>query len=159
MAFEFKPGIFKTTKYLPGHEAEIAPNMLVLVRTDGEFAPGSVLKPVRNEHNQWQFAMPGVKVPPASLRWGESLVKIPHEGFYRLRREFTFGETGRWLESAIVQLGYTAAADPILFIAQRRNPLAGNDLWFSDKGIKVELGDVDGLLEPLRWYQEPSKKQ
>ena len=46
---------------------------------------------------------------------------------------------------------------PILFIAQRRSPLLSNDLWFSDKGVKVPLADLDDLLEPLSWYQEPAQ--
>jgi hypothetical protein len=157
MAFEYEPGIYRTTKYLPGHEAEVAPNCLVLIRTDGEFAPASVLMPVKNENNQWKFRMPGVKIPAASLNWGDTLRKIPHEGFYRLKTEFTFGESGRYVPNTLVQLGYTREADPILFIAQRRNPLSSNHLFFSDKGVKVELDRVDDLLEPLAWYQEPSK--
>lgn len=151
----YQPGIYKTTKYLPGFEAQVAPNMLVLIRTDGEFAPASVLLPVSNQNNQWRFQMPGIKIPAASLNWAETLQKVPHEGFYRMRKEFTFGDQGRWLENAIVQLGYNRSADPILFIAQRRNPLVSNDLWFSDKGVKIELDDVDDMVEPLAWYQEP----
>ena len=155
MAQEFTPGIYKTTKYLPGHEAEIAPNLLVLIRTDGDFAPASVLLPVMNENNQWRFQMPGVKIPAASLNWYDTLEKIPHEGFYRLKKEFVFGDEGKWLENAVVQLGYTKAAEPILFIAQRRTPLVSNDLWFSDKGVKMELDGIDEWVEPLAWYQEP----
>ncbi len=158
MAFEYKPGIYKTTKFLPNHETDVQPGKLVLIRTDGEFAPASVLVPVRNENNQWQFQMPGIKIPTNSLNWGASLVKIPHEGFYRLLREMTFGDSGRWLKNAIVQLGYTNKAEPILFIAQRRSPLATNDLFFADKGVKVDLDDLDSLLEPLAWYQEPAKR-
>jgi hypothetical protein len=157
MAFDYKPGIYKTTKFLPGHESEIAPNMLVLIRTDGEFAPASVLKPVNNSNNQWQFQMPGIKIPANSLNWGSTLTKIPHEGFYRLLQEKTFEGGGKWLVNAIVQLGYTRAAEPILFIAQRRNPLSSNDLFFSDKGVKVEFDDLDEWIEPLAWYQEPGK--
>lgn len=157
MAFDYKPGIYKTTKYLPGHESEIQPDLLILIRTDGDFAPASVLKPVQNNNNQWQFQMPGIKVPPNSLNWGNSLIKLPHEGFYRLLKQKTFEGGGKWLVNAIVQLGYTRTAEPILFIAQRRNPLASNDLFFSDKGVKVELDDLDDWIEPLAWYQEPSK--
>ncbi|EDM77173.1 hypothetical protein PPSIR1_30861 [Plesiocystis pacifica SIR-1] len=157
MAFEYKPGIYQTTKYLPGNEAEIGPGELVLIRTDGEFAPASVLKPVSNRNNQWQFQMPGIKIPSASLNWGDTLVKLPHEGFYRLLKEMTFDGGGRWLVNAIVQLGYTRKAEPILFIAQRRNPLASNDLFFSDKGVKVELDGLMERIEPLAWYQEPNK--
>ncbi|MCA9683658.1 MAG: hypothetical protein KC431_29735 [Myxococcales bacterium] len=157
MAFEYKPGIYKTTKFLPGNEAEIGPGELVLIRTDGEFAPASVLKPVANRHNQWQFQMPGLKIPQNSLNWGDTLVKLPHEGFYRLLREMTFDGGGRWLVNAIVQLGYTRKGEPILFIAQRRSPLSSNDLYFSDKGVKVEMDGLDQLIEPLAWYQEPAK--
>lgn len=157
MAFQYQPGIYKTTKYLPGHEAQITPNQLVLIRTDGDFAPASVLLPVQNLNNQWRFQMPGVHIPPASLNWGQTLTKLPHEGFYRLTREFTFGDTGRWLRNAIVQLGYTRSAEPILFIAQRRAPLVANDLFFSDKGVKIDFDQLD-MIEPLAWYQEPDKK-
>jgi len=157
MAFAYEPGIYKSSEYLPGHEAQVGPDQLVLIRTDGEFAPASVLLPIRNENNQWRFQMPGIKIPPTSQSWGESLVKLRHEGFFRLTREFTFGESGKWIENAIVQLGYTKKAEPILFIAQRRNPITNNELWFSDKGVKIELGAVDTLLSPLAWFQEPEK--
>ena len=110
-----------------------------------------------NENNQWRFSMPGTKIPAASLNWFETLQKIPHEGFYRLTEEFTFGDEGKWLKNAIVQLGYTKAGEPILFIAQRRTPLVSNDLWFSDKGVKIELEQAESMLEPLAWYQEPEK--
>ena len=159
MAFVYEPGIFKTSQYLPGNEAQVGPDQLVLVRTDKEFAPASVLLPVNNVHNQWRFQMPGIKIPATSLSWGESLIKLPHEGFYRLRNEFTFGEKGKWIENAIVQLGYTRKAEPILFIAQRRAPLTNNELWFSDRGVKIELEQVDEMLEPLAWYQEPDKSK
>ncbi len=158
MAFEYQPGIYRTTKYLPGQEAQVGPDQLVLIRTDGEFAPASVLLPVSNTNNQWRFGMPGVKVPATSLNWGESLEKLPHEGFYRLKDEFTFGDKGKWIKNAIVQLGYTRKGEPILFIAQRRTPLTSNDLWFSDKGVKVELDQLDSMVEPLAWFQEPEKK-
>lgn len=157
MAFDYKPGIYKTTKFLPGYESTIAPNLLVLIRTDGEFAPASVLSPVSNRFNQWQFQMPGVKIPSNSLNWGSTLIKVPQEGFYRLLKEKTFDGGGKWLVNAIVQLGYTRGAEPILFIAQRRNPLTSNDLYFSDKGVKMELAELEGMIELMAWYQEPNK--
>jgi len=160
MAFTYEPGIYRTTKYLPGHEAQVGPDSLILIRTDGEFAPASVLLPVSNTHNQWRFQMPGVKIPATSLNWGETLVKLKHEGFYRLKDEFQFGDKGKWIKNAIVQLGYTRKAEPILFIAQRRTPLTSNELWFSDKGVKIEEEqyNLDDMIEPLAWYQEPEKK-
>ncbi len=159
MAAEFERGIFKTTKFLPGHEADVRPDSLILIRTDAEFAPASVLLPIRNEYNQWRFGMPGIHIPPASLNWRETLIKIPHEGFYRMRKEFTFGDQGRYVPNTLVQLGYTKDADPILFIAQRRNPQTANNLFFSEKGVKISLEQAAELLEPLVWFQEPPKEQ
>lgn len=159
MAIDIKPGIYKTTKYMPGQEADVGPNLMVLIRTDAEFAPASVLKPVRNEHNQWNFSMPGFKVPASSMNWLSTLKKLPHEGFYRLKEEHRFGDGGYYAPNAIVQLGYTPGGDPILFIARRRSPIVSNDLWFSDKGVKVDLGLVDRLLEPLAWLQEKANSE
>ena len=76
MAIELEPGIYRTTEYLPGHEAQIGPEQLVLIRTDGEFAPASVLLPVNNIHNQWRFQMPGMNVPETSKSLSESVVKL-----------------------------------------------------------------------------------
>ena len=58
-----------------------------------------------------------------------------------------------------MQLGYSRKAEPILFIAQRRTPLTNNELWFSEKGVKVDFDQLDELIEPLAWYQEPEKKK
>ncbi len=158
MAFDFAPGIYRATEYLPGHEAQVGPDQLVLIRTDGEFAPASVLLPSKNVNNQWRFQMPGFKIPPTAVSWAKSLDKLTHEGFYRLKEEFRFGESGRWVENAIVQLGYSRKAEPILFIAQRRSPTEHNDLWFSDRGVRITPEQVRSLLEPLAWYQEPERK-
>ena len=52
--------------YILGHETHVLarPDKIFgRFRTDGEFAPASVLKPVANKHNQWQFQMPGIKIP------------------------------------------------------------------------------------------------
>jgi hypothetical protein len=32
-------------------------------------------------------------------------------------------------------------------------------LWFSDRGVKIELDQVEVMLEPLAWYQEPDKSK
>jgi hypothetical protein len=71
MAATYQPGIYKTTKALPGQEAQVQPGMLILIRTDAEFAPASVLLPVQNNvKNQWRFQMPGLKIPSPDFGWG-----------------------------------------------------------------------------------------
>jgi hypothetical protein len=72
-----------------------------------------------------------------------------------LRKALAF-EGGEWPKSAMVQLGYTRAAEPILFIAQARASLEENDLWFSDKGVSIQRDQLL-LLEPLQVYAEPAE--
>src|SRR5207244_2989427 len=61
---------------------------------------------------------------------------------------------GSWPKGALVQLGYTRNAEPILFIAQQRARMDENDLFFSDRGVKVS-NDKMAMLEPLNIFVEP----
>ena len=88
-----------------------------------------------------------------SPSWVDSLEKLPDQNFYTLRRELPF-DGGSWPKGAIVQLGYTRTADPILFIARQRAVLAENDLYFSDKGVGVKREQLS-VLEPAAIYAEP----
>ena len=84
-------------------------------------------------------------IPFRGLSWADSLVKLPAEGFYMLRKALSF-DGGEWPKASLVQLGYTRTADPILFIGQVRAQLAENDLWFSDRGVGVTRDQL-ALLE------------
>jgi hypothetical protein len=55
-----------------------------------------------------------------------------------------------------VQLGYTKAGDPILFIAQIRAGLEENDLFFADRGVGIARERL-AILEPLNVYSEPNE--
>lgn len=150
----YEDGIYRSTKYLPRSESLVGPNQLVLIRTDAEFAPASVLLPNANEHNQWNFSIPGIMLTDEADDWGRSLKRLPHEGFYRLNKEMVFGPDNKWLVGAIMQLGYNRRGEPLLFIAQRRKPLVENDLFFASKGTKVDDEWLDEL-EPLAWHSTP----
>jgi hypothetical protein len=110
-----------------------------------------VITPEHNVHNRWHFHGSGVVF--RGLSWADSLVKLPAEGFYMLRRAITF-EGGEWPQSSLVQLGYTKNGEPILFIAQVRAQLEENDLFFSDRGLSLNRDQLS-LLEPLQVYAEP----
>jgi hypothetical protein len=128
---------------------------LVLLRSDGEYGPLSLLKPESNIGNRWRFGTAGTKLEPTDPRL-EKLVKLPHEGFYRLVHELEFGEKGRWLAGAIVQLGYTREGVPIVFIAQQRQDEQGmTTLFFSDSGVKIARDQLQ-WLETLAWYTDAS---
>ncbi len=144
-------GLYRTTKALPGHEEKIPAGMLVYFHNHSDSGLPQVLAPDHNVHNRWHFHGPGILV--RGLSWIDTLVRMPSEGFYTLRRELTF-EGGRWAKGAIVQLGYTNKAEPILFIAQVRRKLQENDLFFSHRGVGIKREQLS-ILEPAHVYYEP----
>ena len=81
-------------------------------------------------------------------------MRLPHEGFYHLKKEMVFRENNKWLEGAIVQLGYNRRGEALLFIAKRRKPLVENDLFFESQGIKVDDEWLD-QLDALAWHEPP----
>ncbi len=147
-------GLYRTPRALPGHEERVPAGSIIYFHNHSEGQPAlpSVIPPDHNIHNRWHFHGPAIE----SLRapsWVEALEKVPTEGFYTLRRELTF-EGGSWPKGAIVQLGYTKQADPILFIARVRASLAENDLFFADKGVGIKRDQLS-ILEPAVVYSEP----
>ncbi|MEM7153007.1 MAG: hypothetical protein AAF799_09195 [Myxococcota bacterium] len=128
-----------------------SPGSLALVRTDGEFAPISLLMPSSNHNNRWRFQNPGERLEASDSRL-DTLIRVPHEGFYRTTRELLFGTDGLWTAGAIVQLGYDVEGAPLIFIAQYR--MHSDSLFFSDKGIRITREQLK-WLEPLNWYEHP----
>jgi hypothetical protein len=144
-------GLFRTSKPLPEHEAEVPAGILVYFHNHSDSGLPVVVVPEHNVHNRWHFH--GAGIPFRGLSWADSLVKLPAEGFYMLRRALTY-EGGEWPKSALVQLGYNRNGDPILFIAQARAQLAENDLFFGDNGIGIPREQLS-ILEPLQVSVEP----
>jgi hypothetical protein len=145
-------GLYRTTKPLNGHEDKFPAGLLVYFHNHSDSGLPQVLAPDHNVHNRWHFHGPAVEF--RGLSWVDSLVKMPNEGFYTLRRELSF-EGGTWPKGALVQLGYTRNADAILFIAQVRTKLDENDLWFSDRGVGIPKEQMS-ILEPVVIFQEPT---
>ena len=145
-------GLYRTTKALPEHEAAIPAGALVYFHNHSDSGLPVVIAPDHNIMNRWHFH--GAGIPFRGLSWADSLVKLPAEGFYMLRKALGF-EGGEWPKAALVQLGYTRTGEPILFIGQQRAQLAENDLWFSDRGVGVSREQLS-LLEPLQIYSEPA---
>ncbi|TPV92735.1 MAG: hypothetical protein B7733_24160 [Myxococcales bacterium FL481] len=134
----YQDGIYRTTRPLTQASTTIDANRLVLIRTEDDFGPASVLAPQVNTHNQWSFATPGLKLRDADDLWGRSLVQLPPEGFYTLTRERVFSPSNRWPVGALVQLGYNRQGRGILFIARRRASLDENDLFFASSGQGID---------------------
>jgi len=144
-------GLYKTTKPLPEHEAEVPAGILVYFHNHSDSGLPVVIVPEHNVMNRWHFH--GGGIPFRGLSWADSLQKIQQEGFYMLRKDLTF-DGGSWPKGTLVQLGYTRTGDPILFIAQQRASMEENDLFFSDRGVGV-AASVLASLEALKVYEEP----
>jgi len=144
-------GLYKTTKPLPSHEPRVGENALVYFHNHSDSGLPQIILPDHNIHNRWHFHGPGIEF--RSLSWASSLVSVPPEGFYVLRSELTF-DGGSWPKSALVQLGYTNTADPILFIATQRSRLNENDLFFEERGIKIPFERMV-ILDPLVVHVQP----
>lgn len=144
-------GLYLTTKPLPGHEDRVPAGTIVYFHNHSDSGLPSVLPPDHNIFNRWHFHGPSIEF--RGLSWADTLKKLAAEGFYTLKREFAF-DGGSYPKGALVQLGYTQAGDPILFIGRVRAGMQENDLFFSDKGVKITREQLS-LLEPAPVYEEP----
>ena len=139
------PGLYRTTQPYPGKEDEIPGGSLVYVGVPNNGGLPFVVRPGRNTNNRWFWGEP--TVPLRAVGWTQSLVKLPPEGFYTLPEEISFDGGGRWLENAIVQLGYNQEGRGIIFVGEQHDDEERNILVFSDRGRIIE----DDLLRRLRW--------
>lgn len=139
-----EPGLYRTTEPFPGNEAQFPAQALVYV---GQTDDGSrfVVRPGQNRRNHWFWGEP--TTPLRSPSWGRTLRRLPAEGFYTLPRTVELEGGGRWLENAIIQLGYNERGQGIAFVAQWQDPSEQNALHFSTKGLQID----DALLDSLRW--------
>lgn len=136
-------GLYRTTKALPGHEEKIPAGMLVYFHNHSDSGLPQVLAPDHNVHNRWHFHGPGILI--RGTTWIDTLVRMPDEGFYILRRDLSFEGGGTMSKDTLVQLGYQNNATPILFVARERSQLAENDLFFSHQGSKISREQLSAL--------------
>jgi hypothetical protein len=146
-------GIYRTTKPLPEHETEIPAGVLIYFHNHSDAGLPVAIAPDHNIMNRWHFH--GSGIPFRSVAWADSLVRLPQEGFYTLRKGLEF-DGGNWPKGTLVQLGYTRNGDPILFIAQLRGVMEENDLFFSDRGVGIAREQL-ALLEQVNVYVEPQE--
>ncbi len=136
-------GLYRTTTAMPGHEEAFPANALVYV---GEKAGQKfVVRPGENRRNRWFWGEPTTAL--RSPTWSRTLKKLPSEGIYTLPNEINFDGGGRWLKNAVVQLGYNAEGQGILFVAESHDTKNDNGLFFSDKGMIIK----DELLDSIQW--------
>jgi hypothetical protein len=139
------PGLYRTTKAYPGHEETIPADTLVYVGVPTNGGLPFVVRPGANRKNRWFWGEP--TIPFRAVSWAETLVGLPAEGFYTLPEEIVFDGGGKWLENALVQLGYNGEGRGIIFVGEQHDKNEENILSFSERGRVIE----DTLLHRLRW--------
>jgi hypothetical protein len=139
------PGLYRTHKPYPGHEDTIPAGVLVYIGVPTNGGLPFVVRPGANRNNRWYWGDP--TIPLRATSWAEGLLKLPSEGFYTLPRDIAFEGGGRWLQNAIVQLGYNGEGRGIIFVGEQHEGEERNVLVFSDRGRVCE----DELLFKLRW--------
>ncbi len=136
-------GLYRTTTAMPGNEDAFPAEVLVYIgeKSGQKF----VVRPGQNRNNRWYWGEPTTVM--RSPTWGRTLKRLPSEGFYTLPEDLSFEGGGRWLKNAIVQLGYNAQGQGIIFVGESRDTATENALHFSDRGMLIS----DELLERLIW--------
>lgn len=129
---------------MPGNAEAFPADVLVFVgqRPDGT---RFIVRPGNNKRNRWFWGDPTTPLPSDGWIW--TLKALPSEGYYTLPETIEFGQGGRWVKNAIVQLGYNEAGRGIIFVAEEREAENANALFFSDRGRIIE----DAFLDKLSW--------
>ena len=131
-------GLYKTT----GRIGQVEEGRLVYFHNHGNPGPGVYL-PLEWKHNRAVFGPEGRTLEdPALARFLEAL---PPEGFYRVVERFHCCDKRCYLfdEDALVQLGYNANAEPILFVPE----LVDAMLAIPAKGWKTSLDTLRNVRQ------------
>ena len=140
-------GLYKTLTEISVQEGKLNADLLVSFHNHSDQGLPIILLPEKNEHNRWIFQKKGYLLK--NQNWARILEPLKQEGLYRCSERFSTNESEVVAENTLVQLGYTAKAEPILFFPV---PLEGqNGFQFSEKGIKIPE-KIYALLEPLNTH-------
>ncbi|MBS2032974.1 MAG: hypothetical protein JST54_34195 [Deltaproteobacteria bacterium] len=136
-------GLYRTNRELAG----IPAGRLVYFHNHGEPGPGLYL-PQSWKLNRAQFSERGQTLPSPSDASG--LEPLPGEGLYRVREAFfcCAKQCRRFEPELLVQLGYNAAADAIVFVPE----WTASGLAIPESGTGVDRARLS-MLQPLRVAQ------
>lgn len=139
-------GYYRTINEVAGVPA----GRLVYFHNHGDPGPGVYL-PEAWEHNRARFSKRGRTLE--KLEQAQSLSPLLPEGVYRTAQELTCCnlECSRFAAGTLVQLGYNAAAEAILFVPHWHGP----QLVFPSRGLRV-AEDRLGHLQPVSVAPAPS---
>jgi hypothetical protein len=140
-------GIYRTTQPLGEH---VPAGRFVYFHRHGDPGPGVYL-PSGWAANRARWHETGHTIP--SPEWAASLAPLPREGLYRVREAFTCCEKRcrTFAAELLVQLGYDAAAQPLLFVPEWTS--AG--LAIPELGLRID----DDRLGRLALLQVPETEE
>ena len=123
-------GVYRTTRALGD---AVPPGRLVYFHGHGDPGPGVYL-PEGWAHNRARWHKHGTPIPDPE--WASSLAPLPAEGLYRVREPFECcaKHCRTFQAEMLVQLGFNAAAEPILFVPEWTS--AG--LAFPEQGTTID---------------------
>jgi len=142
-------GIYRTTQPLEDH---VPVGRLVFFHNHGDPGPGIYL-PSGWALNRAQWHDSGHTIP--SPDWAHTLATLPTEGLYRVREVFTCcAKACRTYEpDLLVQLGYNADADPLLFLPE----WTPSGLAIPEIGVPIDGGRLRCLAALRVVESEPSE--
>jgi hypothetical protein len=132
MTTERKPGLYRTLLPLPGNEANVPGQRLVLFNPTSEANVPVVAMPSGVEDNRWNFSPRGY--PVRDPAWVDTLVELPLQGFYVLTGELVLSPQITLPKGVLVQLGFTQQGEGVVFPAYLEK---GNRIQFDRNGAKV----------------------
>jgi hypothetical protein len=135
-------GLYRTTLPLPEREDQVGARRLVSFHNHSDDGPPIVLLPKSNTNNRWSFHERGYLVRDQD--WLATLVRLPAQGLYVLKKHFHPPGGAVVRERTLLQLGYNAAGDPILFVPSYKD----NAIAFPTTGYRFEKLDILSDLEP-----------
>lgn len=129
-------GIYRTTRPVAGVPA----NLLVYFHNHGDPGPGLYL-PASWKNNRATFQEQGHTLGDPSE--ASALAPLAAEGFYRVVDSFHCCEKQctRFETDDLVQLGYDAAASPILFVPE----VVDGVLGVPERGTRIDEGRIERL--------------
>lgn len=147
------PGLYVTTRSMPGHEERVPAGCLVMFRHSGEQGLPVIQLPRALEHNRWVFDERGLIVRDHGFL--SSLAPRPAEGFYILNRTVHITEDTIIPRRTLAQLSYSRHGQPILYVGR----FEGSTIVFPRAGYKFSE-DVLRFLDPAGFdAPEPQRER
>ena len=133
-------GLYRTTLPLPGKEQQVPAGRLVYFHAKSDQGQPAVVLPHQVVDNRWQFGNQGFLVQDPE--WPSTLIELPRQGFYTVTRELRIGQGVKLPEGVLVQLGFTAQGEAVIFPGVLE---AGNRIAFQQAGAKISDLQLDAL--------------